>query len=206
MKIEPFTVAVAEEVLTDLRERIERTRWPDHIPGSGWQYGADVEYLRSLLSSWTEFDWRPALRNNRPDRIALDWVLDPRRRTTALLQPPAPPRQHAPLERPLPPLVGRPSHRRRRAPVRARVPSRIRAGRGTPSSSSEGSAAAPAESGSTGTAAARSSRRASPSIHPRPSRVERRREPLLGHVLEAAQDGEPPPRHAPNPLRRRSRT
>ena len=103
MKIEPFTVAVAEEVLTDLRERIERTRWPDHIPGSGWQYGADVEYLRSLLSSWTEFDWRPALRNNRPDRIALDSVLDPRRRATALLQPPAPPRQHAPLERPPPP-------------------------------------------------------------------------------------------------------
>ena len=111
----------------------------------------------------------------------------------SLLQPPAPPRQHAHLERPLPPLVGRPSHRRRRAPVHARVPARIRAGRGTPSSSSEGSAAAPAESGSTGTAAARSSRRASPSIHPRPSRVERRREPRLGHVLDAAQDGEPPP-------------
>jgi hypothetical protein len=60
----------------------------------------------------------------------------------SLLPPPAPPRQHAHLERPLLPLVGRPSHRRRRAPVRARVPSRIRAGRGTPSSSSEGSAAA----------------------------------------------------------------
>jgi hypothetical protein len=76
---------------------------------------------------------------------------------------------------------------------RARVPSRIRAGRGTPSNSSKGSAAAPAESGSTGTAAARSSRRASPSIHTRPNMVERRREPRLGHVLDAAQDCEPPP-------------
>ena len=58
IEIEPFTITVDEEVLTDLRERIGRTRWPDHIPGSGWQYGADVEYLRSLLSSWAELDWR----------------------------------------------------------------------------------------------------------------------------------------------------
>jgi pimeloyl-ACP methyl ester carboxylesterase len=58
IKVEPFTIAVDEEILTDLRERIARTRWPDHIPGSGWQYGADVEYLRSLLASWAEFDWR----------------------------------------------------------------------------------------------------------------------------------------------------
>jgi hypothetical protein len=39
---------------------------------------------------------------------------------------------------------------------------------GTPSNSSEGSAAAPAESGSSGTTAARSTTRPSPSIHPRP--------------------------------------
>jgi pimeloyl-ACP methyl ester carboxylesterase len=58
IEIEPFTIAVDEEVLTDLRGRIGRTRWPDHIPGSGWQYGADVDYLRSLLSSWAELDWR----------------------------------------------------------------------------------------------------------------------------------------------------
>ncbi len=58
IEIEPFTIAVDEGVLTDLRERIARTRWPDHVLGSGWQYGADVEYLRSLLSSWAELDWR----------------------------------------------------------------------------------------------------------------------------------------------------
>jgi pimeloyl-ACP methyl ester carboxylesterase len=49
---------VDDDVLTDLRERIGRTRWPDHVPGSGWQHGADVEYLRSLLVSWAELDWR----------------------------------------------------------------------------------------------------------------------------------------------------
>jgi microsomal epoxide hydrolase len=45
-------------VLTDLRDRIARTRWPDHIAGSGWEYGTDVEYLQALLASWAEFDWR----------------------------------------------------------------------------------------------------------------------------------------------------
>ena len=58
IEIEPFTIAVDEEVLTDLRERIARTRWPAHISGSGWQYGTDVEYVRELLASWGEFDWR----------------------------------------------------------------------------------------------------------------------------------------------------
>jgi pimeloyl-ACP methyl ester carboxylesterase len=57
--IEPFTIAVDEAVLADLRDRIKRTRWPDSIAGSGWDYGTDPEYLRSLLATWAEeFDWR----------------------------------------------------------------------------------------------------------------------------------------------------
>jgi pimeloyl-ACP methyl ester carboxylesterase len=46
-------------VLDDLRERIRRTRWPDRVAGSGWDSGADLEYVRSLLATWAEeFDWR----------------------------------------------------------------------------------------------------------------------------------------------------
>lgn len=57
--IEPFTIAVDEAVLSELRDRIKRTRWPDHIAGSGWNYGTDPEYLRSLFATWAdEFDWR----------------------------------------------------------------------------------------------------------------------------------------------------
>ena len=58
IKVEPFTIAVDESVLTDLRDRIARTRWPDQMAGSGWEYGTDVEYLRVLLASWAELDWR----------------------------------------------------------------------------------------------------------------------------------------------------
>ena len=127
-----------------------------------------------------------------PDRARLAAGSAPPARRS-LLHPPAPPRQHAHLERPLPPLVGRPSHRRRRGRCALGCHPAFGLDGELRPSSSEGSAAAPAESGSTGTAAARSSRQASPSIHPRPSRVERRREPRLERVLDAAQDGEPPP-------------
>ncbi len=59
--IEPFEAAVPDAVLTDLRERLERTRWPDQIEGTGWDYGTDLDYLRDLCGYWSrKFDWRAA--------------------------------------------------------------------------------------------------------------------------------------------------
>ncbi len=56
---EPFRIAVAEEILDDLRDRIGRTRWPDEVPGAGWDYGTNLEFLRELLDYWSDgFDWR----------------------------------------------------------------------------------------------------------------------------------------------------
>ena len=57
--IEPFTIAVDEALLSDLRDRIKRTRWPDHLINAGWDRGVNIEYLRSLLATWAdEFDCR----------------------------------------------------------------------------------------------------------------------------------------------------
>ena len=57
--IRPFTINVPQEVLTDLKERLARTRLPDQIPGTGWDYGTDRAYLEELLAYWRdEFDWR----------------------------------------------------------------------------------------------------------------------------------------------------
>lgn len=59
VRIEPFSIHVADEVLADLRARLRNTRWPDHIPGVGWRQGTDPEYLRTLVAYWAdEFDWR----------------------------------------------------------------------------------------------------------------------------------------------------
>ena len=57
--IRPFKIEVPEAVLVDLRERLARTRWPDQIPGTGWDYGTELAYLRQLCETWrTAYDWR----------------------------------------------------------------------------------------------------------------------------------------------------
>src|SRR5262249_62337854 len=57
--IVPFTIAVPEAVLTDLKERLARTRVPGEIGRSGWGYGTNLAHLRELVtSSSTRFHWR----------------------------------------------------------------------------------------------------------------------------------------------------
>jgi hypothetical protein len=57
--VRPFTIAVPDSVLTDLRARLARTREPDQIPGTAWTYGTDRAYLEGLLAYWRDgFDWR----------------------------------------------------------------------------------------------------------------------------------------------------
>jgi microsomal epoxide hydrolase len=57
--VDPFVIDVPEAVLDDLRERLARTRFPDQIAGSGWDYGTDRAYLAELCEYWRDkFDWR----------------------------------------------------------------------------------------------------------------------------------------------------
>jgi microsomal epoxide hydrolase len=56
---EPFTLRVPEGAIADLRDRLARTRFPDHAPGDLWAYGTDLGYLRRLVEYWHgSFDWR----------------------------------------------------------------------------------------------------------------------------------------------------
>ncbi|MGI8927267.1 MAG: epoxide hydrolase family protein [Tepidiformaceae bacterium] len=55
----PYSINVPQSVIDDLHERLERTRWPDALPGTGWDYGADVAYIRELCDYWRHgYDWR----------------------------------------------------------------------------------------------------------------------------------------------------
>src|SRR5262245_19581208 len=57
--IVPFKIRVPDAVLTDLKERLARTRFPDEIDGSGWRYGANVAYMKELVAYWRDrYDWR----------------------------------------------------------------------------------------------------------------------------------------------------
>ena len=58
MSVRPFEIAVSDELLIDLDERLARTRFPEQI-GESWVYGTDRAYLQELVSYWlNEYDWR----------------------------------------------------------------------------------------------------------------------------------------------------
>ena len=57
--MQEFTIRIEDAALEDLKSRLERTRLPGQIPGSGWDYGSDTAYMEELLEYWrTDYDWR----------------------------------------------------------------------------------------------------------------------------------------------------
>ncbi|MFG2435699.1 epoxide hydrolase family protein [Streptomyces sp. NPDC048508] len=59
--LRPFNLAIPQGDLDDLHERLDRTRWPDELPGVGWAYGVPRDYLRELVRYWRhDYDWRAA--------------------------------------------------------------------------------------------------------------------------------------------------
>ncbi|MFE7746505.1 epoxide hydrolase family protein [Nocardia sp. NPDC057455] len=60
-EIRPFRIDIPQADLDDLRLRLARTRWIDDLPGSGWERGVPIAYLKELAGYWAEkFDWRAA--------------------------------------------------------------------------------------------------------------------------------------------------
>ncbi|MDQ2716365.1 MAG: epoxide hydrolase [Chloroflexota bacterium] len=59
MSIQPFTIAISQATLDDLRERLARTRWPDEAEHAGWNYGTNLDYLKELVDYWQHsYNWR----------------------------------------------------------------------------------------------------------------------------------------------------
>ncbi len=57
--VEPSQISISEDQLDDLRRRLDNTRWPDELPGTGWDYGVPQAFLRDLVQHWrASFDWR----------------------------------------------------------------------------------------------------------------------------------------------------
>ena len=58
-EIRPFQIEVPQAELDDLRDRLDRTRWPGEAPGIGWTRGVPLDYLKDLAEYWANgFDWR----------------------------------------------------------------------------------------------------------------------------------------------------
>jgi pimeloyl-ACP methyl ester carboxylesterase len=58
-EVQPFRIDIPQADLDDLRDRLARTRWPDQLPGVGWDYGIPLDYVQELAGYWrTGYDWR----------------------------------------------------------------------------------------------------------------------------------------------------
>lgn len=57
--VRPFKIAVDDAVLRDLKDRLARTRWPDALDATGWDYGVPLATMKDLVEHWrTKYDWR----------------------------------------------------------------------------------------------------------------------------------------------------
>ena len=57
---EPFTLAVPDAVLADLKQRLTYTRLPEYEPaGPPWRHGTSLAYMRDVVAHWrNSYDWR----------------------------------------------------------------------------------------------------------------------------------------------------
>ena len=54
-----FEIAVPDSDITDLIDRLSRTRWPELETVTDWSQGVPLTYLRSLCEYWSRgYDWR----------------------------------------------------------------------------------------------------------------------------------------------------
>ena len=54
-----FRIAVPDEHLSTLQQKLALTNLPDELEDVGWDYGAPLADIRRLVSHWKEsYDWR----------------------------------------------------------------------------------------------------------------------------------------------------
>ena len=57
-EIVPFKIAIPEAAITELRERLEMTRWPVAATND-WSHGQPVRFVKALADQWLHsYDWR----------------------------------------------------------------------------------------------------------------------------------------------------
>ena len=58
-EIKPYRISVGDDVLDDLKSRLQRTRWPEAEPVDDWSQGAPLKWIKDVCRYWAEeYDWR----------------------------------------------------------------------------------------------------------------------------------------------------
>src|SRR5690606_20049963 len=61
MNIKPFKIAIPDSAVEDLKDRLDRTRWPEEVNDDDWSYGARLPWLKRVVDYWRDgYDWRAA--------------------------------------------------------------------------------------------------------------------------------------------------
>ena len=55
---QPFTVAIPDETIDDLKVRLNNVRWPRDFANEDWRFGLPRPYLEEFVESWRDSDWR----------------------------------------------------------------------------------------------------------------------------------------------------
>src|SRR5581483_5171973 len=59
MEATPFTVAIPDEDVDDLRRRLATTRWADDFGNDDSRYGIERGWLEEMVAYWAgDYDWR----------------------------------------------------------------------------------------------------------------------------------------------------
>src|ERR1700690_2919008 len=59
--VRPFRIAIPQATLDRILRRVREAQWPDRLDATGWEYGANWDYMKELAAYWTaKFDWRKA--------------------------------------------------------------------------------------------------------------------------------------------------
>ncbi|KAJ5635215.1 epoxide hydrolase [Penicillium longicatenatum] len=59
MSITPFTIAVPDEQITQLNQKLQQATFPDELDAAGWDMGVPLADMKRLVTTWREkFDWR----------------------------------------------------------------------------------------------------------------------------------------------------
>ncbi|MGI9295217.1 MAG: epoxide hydrolase N-terminal domain-containing protein, partial [Pseudomonadales bacterium] len=71
-------IAIEQQQLDDLHQRLANTRWPEKEPVSDWSQGIPLSYVRELCHYWQhDYDWRrweARLNGFDPARTEIDGV------------------------------------------------------------------------------------------------------------------------------------
>ncbi len=58
MNIKPYKINIKKTELDEFKQRLQDTRWPESIEGTGWERGVPVDYLKKLVNYWQhKYDW-----------------------------------------------------------------------------------------------------------------------------------------------------